>query len=120
VKPDDLFTFGLIPEFTGRLPVITRFEALTRKMLVRIMTEPRNSLYEEYRSMLENEGVELVVEPRVFEQAAELALQYKTGARSLRGIFEEMITPILFAVPDDRSIRKVRVESLFSPPQYMR
>ncbi|MEO8754220.1 MAG: AAA family ATPase, partial [Casimicrobiaceae bacterium] len=120
VKPTDLFTFGLIPEFTGRLPIIARFHDLPRDMLVRIMVEPKNSLYNQFRDIFKDEGVELTVEPRVFEQIAELALEYKTGARSLRGIFEELITPILYAVPDDTSIRKVVVASLFSEPSFVR
>jgi ATP-dependent Clp protease ATP-binding subunit ClpX len=120
IKPTDLFTFGLIPEFTGRLPIIAKFQDLSRDMLVRIMTEPRDSLYLQFRDIFRNEGVELVVEPRVFEQIAELAMEYKTGARSLRGIFEEMITPILYLVPDSPDIRKVSFASLFSDPTFVR
>jgi len=120
IKPTDLFTFGLIPEFTGRLPIIAKFQDLSRDMLVRIMTEPRDSLYAQFRDIFRNEGVELIVEPRVFEQIAELAMEYKTGARSLRGIFEELITPILYLVPDNPDIRKVSVASLFSDPTYVR
>lgn len=120
VKPTDLFAYGLIPEFTGRLPVIARFADLSRKMLVRIMTEPRNSIYGQFREIFRNEGVELTVDARVFEQIAELAFEYKTGARSLRGIFEELITPILYVVPDDRDIQTVTVTSLFSEPVFVR
>jgi len=64
------------------------------------------------------EGVDLVVEHRVFTQIAEMAIEYKTGARSLRGIFEELMTPVLFVVPDNPGIRKVTVTSLFSDPTY--
>jgi ATP-dependent Clp protease ATP-binding subunit ClpX len=120
VKPTNLFTYGLIPEFTGRLPIIARFQDLTRKMLVRIMIEPKNSIYSQFREIFENEGVELAIDPKVFEQIAELAFEYKTGARSLRGIFEEFITPILYAVPDDPDIEKVAVTSLFSEPSFAR
>jgi ATP-dependent Clp protease ATP-binding subunit ClpX len=120
IKPTDLFEFGLIPEFTGRLPVIARFQDLTRNMLVRIMTEPRNCIYNQFREIFKNEGVELHVDPRVFQQIADLALEYKTGARSLRGLFEELITPILFAVPDDKRIRSVEIASLFTEPRYIR
>lgn len=120
IKPTDLFSFGLIPEFTGRLPIIASFQDLSRDMLVRIMTEPRDSLYAQFREVFRNEGVELIVEPRVFEQVAELAMEYKTGARSLRGIFEEMITPILYLVPDNPDIRKVTVASLFNDPKFAR
>ncbi|HEV8502649.1 MAG TPA: AAA family ATPase [Casimicrobiaceae bacterium] len=120
VKPTDLFTYGLIPEFTGRLPIIARFSPLSRALLVRIMTEPRNAIYPQFRDIFEAEGVELVVEPRVFEQIAELAIEYKTGARSLRGLFEELLTPVLFDVPDDKTIAKVVMSSMFSDAEYAR
>jgi len=120
VKPTDLFTFGLIPEFTGRLPIVAHFQDLTRKMLVRIMVEPKDSIYAQFREIFAGEGVELTIEPMVFDQIAEIAYEYKTGARSLRGIVEELITPILFVVPDDSSIRKVRIASLFSNPSLIR
>ncbi len=120
VKPTDLFAFGLIPEFTGRLPIIARFQDLTKKMLVRILTEPRNSIYNQFREIFKNEGVELSIEPKVFEQIAEIAFEYKTGARSLRGIFEEMITPILYVVPDSPDVRRVEIASFFSEPSFVR
>ena len=120
VKPTDLFTYGLIPEFTARLPIIARFQDLTKPMLVRIITEPRNSIYEQFREIFRSEGVDLVVEPKVFEQIAELAVEYKTGARSLRGLFEELITPILYVVPDERDIRRVVIGSLFAAPRFER
>ena len=118
VKPTDLFTFGLIPEFTGRLPVVAHFRDLDRKMLVRIMTEPKDSIYSQFREIFRNEDVELTVKPLVFEQISEIAFEYKTGARSLRGIFEELITPILYVVPDKPEIRKVVISSMFSEPTY--
>jgi len=120
VKPTDLFEFGLIPEFTGRLPIIARFQDLTRDMLVRIMTEPRNCIYNQFREIFSNEGVELSVDRRVFQQISDLALEYKTGARSLRGLFEELITPILFVVPDDPDVQKVEIASLFTEPRFTR
>ena len=120
IKPTDLFTFGLIPEFTGRLPVIARFQDLSRDALVRIMTEPKNSIYGQFREIFKSEGVELVVERRVFEQLAELAIEYKTGARSLRGLFEELLTPILYVVPDSRDIEQVTYSSLFNDPTITR
>jgi ATP-dependent Clp protease ATP-binding subunit ClpX len=120
VKPTDLFEFGLIPEFTGRLPVIARFQELTREMLVRIMTEPKDSIYGQFRDIFANEGVEFTVDRKVFTQIAELAIEYKTGARSLRGIFEELISPILYVVPDDPGVRKVAITSLFTEPTFVR
>jgi ATP-dependent Clp protease ATP-binding subunit ClpX len=115
VKPTDLFRFGLIPEFAGRLPVIARLDELTRDMLVRIMIEPPNAIYRQFRAILAGDGVDLVVEPAVFGQIADLALEYKVGARSLRGIFEEMLTPVIYAVPDRPEVQRVTIRSLFEP-----
>ena len=120
VKPTDLFEYGLIPEFTGRLPIIANFQNLSRSMLVRIMTEPKNSIYNQFREIFKNEGVELSIEPKVFEQISEIAMEYKTGERSLRGIFEELINPVLFVVPDNHDIRKVVITSLFTDPQIIK
>jgi len=120
VKPTDLFKFGLIPEFTGRLPIIARLQDLTRDMLVRIMTEPRNCIYSQFREIFRNEGVELSVSQRVFEEISDLAIEYQTGARSLRGLFEELITPILFVVPDDPQVKKVEITSLLVEPTFTR
>jgi ATP-dependent Clp protease ATP-binding subunit ClpX len=118
VKPTDLFAYGLIPEFTGRLPVIARFGELSKAMLVRIMTEPRNAIYAQFRDLFAAEGVELDVAPRVFEQVAEVALEYKTGARSLRGIFEELMSPVLFALPERKGTKRVAFTSLFAEPAW--
>ena len=82
-------------------------------MMVRIMIEPQHSIYRQFRAILQNEGVELVIEPAVFGQIADLAFEFKVGARSLRGLFEEMITPVLFVVPDRPEVKKVVIRSLF-------
>ena len=116
VKPTDLFSYGLIPEFAGRLPIIANLQNLSKELLVKIMVEPRNSIYNQFREILREEGVELEIEPVVFRQIAEMAYEYKVGARSLRGIFEEMLTPILYHVPDHPEIRKVVIKSLFEEP----
>jgi ATP-dependent Clp protease ATP-binding subunit ClpX len=113
IKPTDLMSFGLIPEFTGRLPVVASLQPLSRESLVRIMTVPKNSLYNQFREVFKGEGAELEIEPRVFEEIAELAVEYKVGARSLRGIFEEMVAPVLFAIPDRGDVKKVVIRSLF-------
>lgn len=120
VKPTDLFEFGLIPEFTGRLPVIARFEALGKEMLSRIMTEPKDSLLNQFTVLFESEGVNLHIEARVFEQMAEIAFEYRTGARSLRGIFEELISPILYLIPDHPEVSAVHITSLFEAPRYLK
>ena len=116
VKPTDLLEFGLIPEFAGRLPIITRLTDLSQDMLIQIMTEPRNAIFKQFSAMLRADGVELQIDPTVFRQIAELAIEYKAGARSLRGIFEEMMTDILYAIPDNPAIKKVVITSLFESP----
>jgi len=120
VKPTDLFDFGLIPEFAGRLPIIAKLQDLSKEQLVKIMVEPRNSIYNQFREILRDEGVELNIELEVFRQIAEMAFEYKVGARSLRGIFEEMLTPVLYQVPDQADIRKVVIKSLFEEASLIR
>ena len=120
VKPTDLVEFGLIPEFSGRLTTVARLRDLSRDMLVRIMTEPRNCIYRQFQAILKVQGVELVVAQRAFEEIADLAVEYKSGARSLRGLFEELIAPVLYAVPDHPEIRRVELASIFAEPRYLR
>ncbi len=120
VKPTDLFEFGLIPEFTGRLPIIANFQNLNKDMLVRIMSVPKNSIYRQYMEIFKAEGVELSIGPKVFEQISEIAIEYKTGARSLRGIFEELMTPVLYVVPDNPDIFRVEITSLFEEARLLR
>jgi len=116
VKPTDLFKFGLIPEFAGRLPVIANLQQLSKELLVKIMVEPRNSIYNQFREIFRDDGVELEIGHDVFRQIAEMAYEYKVGARSLRGIFEEMLTPVMYQLPDHPEIRKVLIKSLFEEP----
>lgn len=113
IKPTDLLEFGLIPEFAGRLPIVTRLHELSQDMLVRIMTEPRNALARQFAAMLQADGIELQIAPAVYRQIAELAIEYKAGARSLRGIFEEMMSDVMYAIPDNPAIRRVTIRSLF-------
>jgi len=120
IKPTDLFEFGLIPEFTGRLPIVANFRELSKEMLVRIMSVPKNSIFRQFHEIFRAEGVELTIAPRVFEQISEIAIEYKTGARSLRGIFEELMTPILYVVPDNSEISRVEINSLFEAPRYFK
>lgn len=119
VKPTDLFQFGLIPEFTGRLPIVARLAPLSRDMLVRIMIDPQNALYKQFQAILRQQGVELEIATVVFEQIADLAIEYRAGARSLRGIFEELLTPVLYLVPDHPEVKKVVIGSLFDTPRYL-
>jgi ATP-dependent Clp protease ATP-binding subunit ClpX len=119
IKPTDLISYGLIPEFTGRLPVVANLLPLDQAMLARIMTEPKNCLYNQFRALLAREGVALEIDARVFDEIATLAVEYKVGARSLRGIFEEMIGPVLYAVPDRPEIKRVVIRSLFAEAELL-
>ncbi len=79
-----------------------------------------DNLYKQYVEIFRNEGVELSIAPLVFEQIAEIAIEYKTGARSLRGIFEELITPIFYVIPDHPEIGSAVISSLFENPRLLR
>ena len=99
VMPEDLLKFGLIPEFIGRLPVLTTVSELDKAALVRILTEPRNALIRQYQRMFEMDGVELEFSPEAIEAVADQALLRGTGARGLRAILEEVLQGIMFDVP---------------------
>ena len=120
VKPTDLREYGLIPEFAGRLPIIARLQDLSREMLVRIMIEPRSAIFRQFAEILREDGIKLSINRNVFEQIAELAMEYKAGARSLRGIFEEMMTSVLYTIPDTPDISEVRITSLFEEAELIR
>jgi ATP-dependent Clp protease ATP-binding subunit ClpX len=100
VTSDDLVEFGMIPEFVGRLPVIAPLEPLDEEALVRILTEPRNALIKQYQKLFEMEGAELEFHPLALREIARLARARDTGARGLRSIVEEIMTDIMFELPD--------------------
>ncbi|GAB3114694.1 ATP-dependent Clp protease ATP-binding subunit ClpX [Janibacter alkaliphilus] len=107
VMPEDLMKFGIIPEFIGRLPVITTVAPLDQAALVQILTEPRNALVKQYRKMFEIDGVELEFTEDAVEAIADQALARGTGARGLRAILEEVLLPVMFDVPSDEGIKQV-------------
>jgi ATP-dependent Clp protease ATP-binding subunit ClpX len=109
VMPEDLMKFGLIPEFIGRLPVITTVNPLDRDALVTILSEPRNALVKQYRKMFEIDGVELDFTDEALEAIADQALNRGIGARGLRAIMEEVLLPVMFDVPSDDGISRVVV-----------
>ena len=109
VLPQDLNTFGMIPEFVGRLPVITRTQALTEEDLVTILTEPKNALVKQYQRIFEVEGVELEFEPEALTAIAHRAIELKTGARGLRAICEEVLQQTMFDLPSEVGVEKVVV-----------
>lgn len=109
VLPEDLIRFGLIPEFIGRLPVITSVTNLDEEALVRVLTEPKNSLVRQYQRLFEMDGVELMLDDDALSAIAAKAIERNTGARGLRGIMEEVLVPVMFDVPDRDDIAQVVV-----------
>jgi ATP-dependent Clp protease ATP-binding subunit ClpX len=111
VLPEDLMKFGLIPEFVGRLPVLTTVEDLDRATLIAILTEPKNALVRQYARMLEMDGVELEFTPDALEAIADQAIQRSTGARGLRAILEEVLLNTMFDVPSRTDIGQVVIDA---------
>ncbi|MBQ6864954.1 MAG: ATP-dependent Clp protease ATP-binding subunit ClpX, partial [Clostridia bacterium] len=109
VIPQDLVRFGIIPELVGRMPVLTSLENLNKEALVRIIREPKNALLKQYQSLFRIDGVDLFFEEDALEAIAESALEKKTGARGLRSIMENVLLPIMYETPSDKSIISVTV-----------
>jgi len=109
VLPEDLHKFGLIPEFIGRLPVVTTVTPLDQDALMEILTKPKNALVRQYQRMFELDGVLLDFEQDALEAIADLAVLRQTGARGLRSIMEEVLGPIMFDVPSSEEIARVVV-----------
>ncbi len=107
VVPEDLMSFGLIPEFIGRLPILTALEELTEDDLVRILTEPKNALVKQYQALLALEGVALTFTPEALKAMAHLAIERETGARGLRSIIEETMRDVMFDVPSRDDVNGV-------------
>ena len=107
VRPEDLVKFGLIPEFTGRLPVITTMSDLSEDDLVRVLTEPKNCIVKQYRKLLALDNVDLEFEPDALRALARDALARKTGARGLRAAMEKIMTDIMYNVAGGKSAQKV-------------
>lgn len=109
IQPQDLIKYGLIPEFVGRLPIVVGLDELTEEALIKIMTEPKNALVKQYKTMFKIDGVELEIDADAVKAVAQKAMKLKTGARGLRTIMEDIMLDIMFRTPDDRTITKVRV-----------
>ncbi|HEO3992407.1 TPA: ATP-dependent Clp protease ATP-binding subunit ClpX [Streptococcus agalactiae] len=106
---EDIQKFGLIPEFIGRLPVVAALELLTAEDLVRILTEPRNALVKQYQTLLSYDGVELEFDQDALLAIADKAIERKTGARGLRSIIEETMLDVMFEIPSQEDVTKVRI-----------
>ena len=109
VRPEDLVKFGLIPEFTGRLPVFTSMSELTEDQLVQVLTEPKNCLVKQYRKLLAMDGVDLEFEKDALRELAKDAIVRKTGARGLRAAMERVMTDVMYEAPGGKSGKKVKI-----------
>lgn len=109
VLPEDLVRFGLIPEFIGRLPVIASVTNLDEDALVRVLTEPKNSLVRQYQHLFDMDGVRLTIDDEALRAIAAKAISRNTGARGLRGIMEEILVPVMFEVPERDDVAEVIV-----------
>ncbi|MBE6808127.1 MAG: ATP-dependent Clp protease ATP-binding subunit ClpX [Ruminococcaceae bacterium] len=105
----DLVKFGLIPELVGRLPVITALKGMDKETLIRIMTEPKNSIIKQYEALFKMDGIELVFEQKAMEKIADMTVERKTGARGLRSIIEGVLQRFMFEAPSDSTIKKITI-----------
>ena len=107
VQPQDIRSFGLIPELVGRLPVLTHLEPLSREALRNILTEPKNAIVSQYKAMLKMDGVDLEFAPETLEYIVDKAVEFKLGARGLRSICEEVMKDLMFEAPSSNEERIV-------------
>ncbi len=105
----DLVKYGLIPELIGRIPVLTVLENLDKQALVKIMTEPKNSIVKQYVKLFEMDGVKLDFRPEALEAMADVTLERKTGARGLRSVFESILNELMFSIPSDYTIEHITI-----------
>ena len=111
VEPDDLVKFGLIPELIGRLPVVTVLDPLDEEALVRVLTEPKNSIVRQYKELLHLDNAELVFTDAALHAIAKKTVERKSGARGLRSVVEELLIPIMYDIPSDATITKVTIDA---------
>ncbi|MDT3661922.1 MAG: ATP-dependent Clp protease ATP-binding subunit ClpX [Anaerobiospirillum sp.] len=109
VEPDDLVKFGIIPEFVGRLPVISALEELNREQLVRILTEPKNAVVKQYQTIFKLEGVDLEFTPEALGAIADTSIERHTGARGLRSVVENILLNTMYDLPSVHDVKKVVV-----------
>ncbi len=107
LENQDLLKFGMIPEFVGRLPVITTLTELDEDMLIRIMTEPKNAIVKQFESLMKMDGVKLEIKEDALNEIAKLAVSQNTGARGLRSIIEDSLMDLMYKVPDQKDLFKV-------------
>jgi ATP-dependent Clp protease ATP-binding subunit ClpX len=116
IQPQDLKSFGLIPEIIGRLPVLTYLNPLDRKALERILLEPKNSIVKQYEKLFEMDGITLTFEPDALKLIVDKAVEYKLGARGLRSIVESIMMDAMFEVPSKR-VKTFKVTAEYAQQQ---
>ena len=109
IQPQDLLKFGIIPELVGRLPVVTTLESLDRHQMVQILTEPKNALVKQYQKLMDYDQVELEFTQEALEAIADRAVERGIGARGLRAVLEDIMTKVMYDVPSDPTIVKVKI-----------
>jgi ATP-dependent Clp protease ATP-binding subunit ClpX len=107
VTIEDLKTYGMIPEFLGRMPIVFTLDGLTEEMLAKVLKEPKNAILKQYKKLLEMDEVLLEFDDDAINAIAKKALEKKTGARALRSIIEEYMLDIMYEIPKDDNIGKV-------------
>ncbi len=113
VTSHDVVKYGLIPEIVGRLPIIVALENLDEEALVRIIKEPKNALFKQYKKLIGMDGIKLEFEEEAFHAIAKRAIEHKTGARGLRTILEELMMKPMFSLPSDKDVEKVVITAGF-------
>ena len=109
VKPQDLTSFGLIPEFVGRVPIVVSLHPLNEDALINILTQPKNAIIKQYQKLIAMDGVKLTVEDSAVREIANTAIRLKTGARGLRTIIESFMTSVMYKLPSESNIKEVVV-----------
>ena len=109
IGPEDLISYGLIPEFVGRLPIVVGVDALDEEALIRILTEPKNATVKQYKKLFKIDGVDVEFEPEALREVAQKAIKLNTGARGLRSILEGIMLDLMYDIPSDDTIEKIIV-----------
>lgn len=107
--PEDLFSFGMIPEFVGRLPIFAMLDSLNEKQFIQLLTEPKNAIVKQYEKLLALSNVKLIVQPTALKAIAKQAMEQGTGARALRSIFERIMLDVMFEVPGMPDVESVTI-----------
>jgi ATP-dependent Clp protease ATP-binding subunit ClpX len=118
VSPQDLKTFGLIPELIGRLPVVTYLEPLSRETLKKILYEPKNALVKQYQKLFEMEGIKLIFEESALDYIVDKAIELKLGARGLRSICEAIINDAMFELPSQKDVKILEIDAEYAANKF--